>query len=546
MEHFVNLVNKVIKQHWNEPSLSDFHKETFTHEQIAGIIIRQHEEFKAIGIAPGDRIGLSGKNSARWAATFLAVTSYRAVAVPILYDFMPESIGELATHSECRIMFTEKKIFDKWDLTQMPDLEAAVSLDDFSLIWAKTTEIADVFNNIEKTISEKYPKGITPDDFNVVGGDPEELCLINYTSGTTGNPKGIMLPARSLSANVEYGIAQFPVFPGDQAVSMLPLAHMYGLAFEFLYKYCDNCHIYFLGKTPSPTILMASFAEVKPYQIITVPLVIEKVIKGKVLPVLEKPVMKFLCAIPGVNKLLYSTIRKQLMTAFGGKCREVILGGAALSAPIEKVLRKIKFPYTVGYGMTECGPLLGYEHHDKFVAGSCGKCVTCSEIRVDSEDPQNIVGELQCRGTNVMVGYYKDPEDTAAAFTADGWLRTGDLGIIDKEGNIFIKGRSKCMILSANGQNIYPEEIESKLNNLPYISESVVLARDKNIVGIVTLNKKEEEIAQEGKTIEGILAETRRVLNSLLPSYSHVAKIEKLKGDFVHTPKQSIKRTLYK
>jgi len=546
MEHFVNQINKAIVEHWTEPALSDFRKETFTHEEIAGMIIRQHEVFSALGIKPGDKIALCGKNSARWATSFLAATTYHAVAVPILYDFTPENVSELAAHADARIVFSEKKIFEKWDVEKMPQMLACVSLDNLELIWARTEEIKAVFDGLEATIAAKYPEGIKVTDFHVEGHDMEELAVINYTSGTTGTPKGIMLPARSISANMDFAQNTIPIPHGNAAVAMLPLAHMYGLAFEFLYKFCDNCHVYFLGKTPSPTVLMASFAEVHPYHIITVPLVIEKIIKGKVIPTLEKPAMKVLTSIPGIKQILYKVVLNKVMQAFGGQCTEIILGGAAVSAPIEEVLRKLKFPYTVGYGMTECGPLVAYEHWYKFAKNSCGKVVYCGQIRVADANPETGIGELQVKGDIVMVGYYKNPEATAAAFTEDGWLHTGDLGTIDKEGNIFIKGRSKCMILSANGQNVYPEEIEAKLNNIPYISESLVLARDKNIVGIVTLNTPEDKLREEGKTVEMVLGEARKALNAQLPNYSQVAKLELLDGEFVHTPKQSIKRSLYK
>jgi len=545
MQHFTNQVNKAIIEHWTEPALSDYRKETFTHEDVAGMIIRAHEAFAAIGVQPGDKIALCGKNSARWASMFLAATSYHAVAVPILYDFTPENICDLAVHAEAKVVYTEKKIFEKWDVEKMPDMLACVSLDNLELIWGRTDEIKSVYTNLEATIEAKFPGGIKPADFHVESNDMEELSVINYTSGTTGTPKGIMLPARSISANTDFAQKTIPIPHGNASVAMLPLAHMYGLAFEFLYKFCDNCHVYFLGKTPSPTVLMASFADVHPYHIITVPLVIEKIIKGKVLPILEKPAMKVLTAIPGIKQVLYKVILNKVMQAFGGKCTEIILGGAAVSGPIEEVLRKLKFPYTVGYGMTECGPLVAYEHWYQFAKGSCGKSVTCSQVRVADPNPETGIGELQVKGDNVMVGYYKNPEATAAVFTEDGWLHTGDLGTIDAEGNIYIKGRSKCMILSASGQNIYPEEIESKLNNLPYIGESLVIARDKNIVGIVTLNISEDKLKEEGKTVEEVLAATKKALNAVLPNYSQVAKLELLDGEFVHTPKQSIKRSLY-
>jgi len=546
MEHFVNQINKVIVEHWDGRALSDFRKESFTHEQVAGRIIREHLVYDALGINAGDKIAICGKNCSRWAMTFLSATTYHAVAVPILYDFTPENVGDLVAHADAKIVYTEKRIFDKWNLDAMPELLACVNMDDFSLIWGRTDDIKSIYANVENVINAKYPEGIKASDFHVESNDLEELAVINYTSGTTGTPKGIMLPARSLSANTDFAQHTIPIPAGNASVSMLPMAHMYGLAFEFLYKFCDNCEVYFLGKTPSPTVLMASFAEVKPYHIITVPLVIEKIIKGKVIPTLEKPAMKVLTSIPGIKQILYKVILNKVMEAFGGKCTELILGGAAVSAPIEEVLRKLKFPYTVGYGMTECGPLVAYEHWYKFAKGSCGKVVYCAEIRVADPNPETGIGELQVKGENVMIGYYKNPDATAAAFTEDGWLRTGDLGIIDAEGNIFIKGRSKCMILSANGQNIYPEEIEAKLNNLPYINESIVLARDKNIVGIVTLNAAAEEAKAAGKSVEDILNESRKALNSILPNYSQVAKLELLDGEFVHTPKMSIKRSLYK
>ena len=546
MEHFINQVNKVIVEHWDERALSDLRKERFTHAQVGSRIIREQLIYSAIGVGKGDKIALCGKNSARWATAFLAATTYHAVAVPILYDFTPENVCDLAAHSDARIVYTEAKIFEKWDLGKLPQMLACVSLDDFSLIWARTEEIKAAYDNIEKVIGEKYPEGIKASDFHVEGLDMDELSVINYTSGTTGTPKGIMLTARSISANNDYAQRTLPIPAGSACVSMLPMAHMYGLAFEFLYKFCDNCEVYFLGKTPSPSVLMAAFAELHPWQIITVPLVIEKIIKGKVLPILEKPVMKVLTSIPGIRQILNKVILKKVMGAFGGNCYEIILGGAAVSAPIEKVLRELKFPYTVGYGMTECGPLVAYEHHEQFAPGSCGKVVDCAQIRVADANPETGIGELQVKGENVMVGYYKNPEATAAAFTEDGWLRTGDLGIIDAEGNIFIKGRSKCMILSASGQNVYPEEIEAILNNLPYISESLVLARDKNIIGIVTLNAAGEEAIKGGKSVDDILLETTKALNAVLPNYSQVNKLELLQGEFVHTPKMSIKRSLYK
>ncbi|MBR7115181.1 MAG: AMP-binding protein, partial [Alistipes sp.] len=370
-----------------------------------------------------------------------------------------------------------------------------------------------------------------------------DLAIINYTSGTTSSPKGVMLTALNISSNIDFALNNIPVTDTDKIMSMLPLAHMYGMAFEFIYPLCGGGHVFFLGKTPTPTVLMQALADIKPYLLITVPLVMEKIFKNKVMPTLNKPLMRVLTSIPVLNTIIYKKVYTQLMGVFGGNLRSLVLGGAAISFPVEKVMRKIKLPYTVGYGMTECAPLIGYSPWETFRMGSCGRAVTGVEVRIDSSDPANVVGEIQVKGDNVMQGYFKNPEATAATFTEDGFLRTGDLGIIDKDGNIFIKGRSKCMILTANGQNIYPEEIESKLNSMPHVGESLVVDRKGGLVALVALTADDQNADKE--EMAAIMEQNRVELNRSLPAYGKIAKVEIIEGGFEHTPKQSIKRFLY-
>ncbi|MBQ5690751.1 MAG: AMP-binding protein, partial [Alistipes sp.] len=388
-----------------------------------------------------------------------------------------------------------------------------------------------------------YPEEMKHEVVKYENLELDDLAIINYTSGTTSQPKGVMLTSANISANIDFALNNIPVEEGDKIISMLPLAHMYGMAFEFIYPVCGGGHVYFLGKTPTPSLLMQALAEVKPYLLITVPLVIEKIFKGKILPLLGKPIMRLLTHTPGVSRMLYSKIRKQLLATFGGNLRSIILGGAALNPSIEKIMRKVKLPYTVGYGMTECAPLLSYAPWNQFKAGSCGRAVDGLELRIDSDNPQKKVGEIQAKGPNVMIGYYKNEEATRAAFTEDGYLRTGDLGIIDKNGNVFIRGRSKCMILTANGQNIYPEEVEALLNTMPHVAESLIVERDKRLVALVALPAEDAEIAEPA--IREELEQTRLATNMLLPAYSQISKVEIVREGFQHTPKHSIKRFLY-
>ena len=541
MRHYLEILRESMLAKWEKQALSDYKGKDFTFADIATQIVRLHEVFEAVGVKPGDKIALSAKNSAHWAIAFFASVTYRAVAVPLLHEFLPEQTANLVDHSESVVLFTESKNWEVMPKEAMPQLKAAIDLENFKALYAKDIDleavIAKAYENTPATIAfEKRQEALS---FKT--GDMEDLTIINYTSGTTSSPKGVMLTARNISSNVEFALSHIPVQDGDNIISMLPLAHMYGMAFEFIYPICGGGHTYFLGKTPTPTVLMQALAEVKPYLLITVPLVMEKIFKGKVMPTLQKPVMRVLTAIPGVKNIIYGKVREKLLTTFGGSLRSIVLGGAALNPAVEKVMKAVKLPYTVGYGMTECAPLIGYSPWDSFRKGSCGRIVTDMEVRIDSKNPQQVVGEIQVKGANVMKGYYKNPEATAATFTEDGYLKTGDLGIVDKGGNIFIKGRSKCMILTANGQNVYPEEVECVLNAMPYVAESLVVDRKGKLVALVATTEdklSKEELAQA-------MEQNRIALNAQMPAYSKVAQIEILEEGFQHTPKHSIKRFLY-
>ena len=541
MRHYLEILRESMLAKWEKQALSDYKGKDFTFADIATQIVRLHEVFEAVGVKPGDKIALSAKDSAHWAIAFFASVTYRAVAVPLLHEFLPEQTANLVDHSESVVLFTESKNWEVMPKEAMPQLKAAIDLENFEALYAKDIDleavIAKAYENTPATIAfEKRQEALS---FKT--GDMEDLTIINYTSGTTSSPKGVMLTARNISSNIEFALSHIPVEDGDNIISMLPLAHMYGMAFEFIYPICGGGHTYFLGKTPTPTVLMQALADVKPYLLITVPLVMEKIFKGKVMPTLQKPVMRVLTAIPGVKNIIYGKVREKLLTTFGGKLRSIVLGGAALNPAVEKVMKAVKLPYTVGYGMTECAPLIGYSPWDSFRKGSCGRIVTDMEVRIDSKNPQQVVGEIQVKGANVMKGYYKNPEATAATFTEDGYLKTGDLGIVDKGGNIFIKGRSKCMILTANGQNVYPEEVECVLNAMPYVAESLVVDRKGKLVALVATT--EDKLSKE--EFAEAMEQNRIALNAQMPAYSKVAQIEILEEGFQHTPKHSIKRFLY-
>ncbi len=544
MKHYFTRLEESIKTNWDRPALGNYRGELFTFGELATQIEKMHILFDASGIEKGQKIALCAKNSARWGIAFFAASTYEAVVVPILADFHPDSVNSLVDHSESVVLFTDMDIWPKLDIAKMPNIKAVVSTADFKLLYAADEKIQKANDNLDALFAEKYPYGFTAADVNYPTDNDKELAIINYTSGTTSAPKGVMLRYECISANVEFGQKRLPSYPDDKIVSMLPMAHMYGMMFELIYPLCGGSSIYYLGKTPTPALLLGAMAEVKPYLVITVPLVMEKIFKSKVAPVVNKPAMKVLCAIPGVNQLIFKKIRNTLLNAFGGKVREIIMGGAALNPDVEKWFRRFKLPFTVGYGMTEAAPLMAYEDWWEFASKSCGKAIDTVEVRIDSEDPYTKVGEIQARGMNIMSGYYKNEEATKAAFTEDGWMRTGDLGLLDKKGNIFIKGRSKNMILSANGQNIYPEEIEAAVNNQPYVIESVVIDRGASLVALVYLDS--EKIKAEGVDTAAQMNILKAEVNKAMPSYSKIGKVEVMDQPFEKTPKMSIKRFMYK
>ena len=544
MKHYFTRLEESIKTNWDRPALGNYRGELFTFGELASQIEKMHILFQESGVEKGQKIALCAKNSARWGIAFFAANTYEAVVVPILADFHPDSVNSLVDHSESVVLFTDMDIWPKLDIAKMPNIKAVVSTADFKLLYAADENIQKANDDLDALFAEKYPNGFSAADVNYPVNNAKELAIINYTSGTTSAPKGVMLRYECISANVEFGQKRLPSYPEDKIVSMLPMAHMYGMMFELIYPLCGGSSIYYLGKTPTPALLLGAMAEVKPYLVITVPLVMEKIFKSKVAPVVNKPAMKVLCAIPGVNQLIFKKIRNTLLNAFGGKVREIVMGGAALNPDVEKWFRRFKLPFTVGYGMTEAAPLMAYEDWWEFAPKSCGKAIDTVEVRIDSEDPYTKVGEIQARGMNIMSGYYKNEEATKAAFTEDGWMRTGDLGLLDKKGNIFIKGRSKNMILSANGQNIYPEEIEAAVNNQPYVIESVVIDRGASLVALVYLDS--EKIKAEGVDTAAQMDILKAEVNKSMPSYSKIGKVEVMDQPFEKTPKMSIKRFMYK
>ncbi|MCQ2184910.1 MAG: AMP-binding protein [Bacteroidales bacterium] len=546
MKHFLNYLHTKITAHWDEPGLTDYGRETFTNGQIAENIEKLHILFEKIGLEQGDRVSISGRNSARWAMAFLAVETYGCVAVPVLSDFTPENIQTLCEHSESKLLFTDLNIWEHMNPKSMKHVKAVLSLAGYQFLYASNKKALSAGDQLDKLFKLKYP-AFRAKDINYKRDDSslDDLCVINYTSGTTGNPKGIMLSARVISSNLEFSWKNIPNKAGDNSVSMLPLAHMFGLTIEFLYTYLGNCHLYFLGKTPSPLYLMKALSDIRPYILVTVPLVMEKIVKGKIMPMLEKKPVSWFVKVPVINNIIFHVVNRKFMAFMGGRIRSITIGGAAISRPVELILKKARIPYTVGYGMTECGPLIGFESFEKYRLGSCGKIVSGMQVRIVKEEEDAEIGELQVKGNNVMTGYYKDERATSEAFTEDGWLRTGDLGLIDKAGNIFIKGRSKCMILTSNGQNIYPEELEAKLNDQQFVSESLIVGRPKGLVALIAPHFDEIKSAGETRPVEEIMESVRRSVNKILPSYSQISKVEILSDGFVHTPKHSIKRNLY-
>ncbi len=544
MKHYFTRLEEAMKANWGRPALGNYRGELFTFGEVAENIAKLHVLYEAAGLKKGDKVALCAKNSARWGIAFFSANTYEAVVVPILADFHPDSVNSLVDHSESTVLFTDTDIWNKLDITKMPMIKAVVSTADFKLLYAADEKIQNANDNLQALFEARYPNGFTAADVAYPTDNDKELAIINYTSGTTSAPKGVMLRYECISANVAFGQKRLPSYPEDKIVSMLPMAHMYGMMFELIYPLCGGSSIYYLGKTPTPALLLGAMAEVKPYLVITVPLVMEKIFKSKVAPIVNKPVMKVATAIPGLNQIIFKKVRTTLLNAFGGNIREIVMGGAALNPDVEKWFRKFKLPFTVGYGMTEAAPLMAYEDWWEFAPKSCGKAVDSVEVRIDSEDPFNKVGEIQAKGTNIMSGYYKNEEATKAAFTEDGWMRTGDLGLLDEKGNIFIKGRSKNMILSANGQNIYPEEIEAAVNNQPYVIESVVVDRGARLVALIYMDSEKAKV--EGVELEEYKKTIMAEVNKSMPAYSKVNVVEYMAEPFEKTPKMSIKRFMYK
>ena len=539
MKHYLKNLEATVRNHWTQKALCDYNGDSFTYAQLAINVERFRLFFEAAGIKKGDKISLCARNCARWAMTFWGININGCVAVPLLADFHPDTVSTLTDHSDSVVLFVDDDIWAKQKPEDMPNLKAAIDVKDGALLWHQDQKVADAWLNRKKAFAQQYPDGMFPEQVTYPDDNAEDLAIINYTSGTTGNPKGVMLTYAAMSDTDDFANSHFPNKPGETVVSMLPLAHMYGLAIEFIHPNVDGVTVYFLGKTPSPTTLLKAMQAIKPYMVVTVPLVMEKIYANAIKPALEKA--KTALSIPGVNQLIYRAARKKLITSFGGGVRCFIMGGAALNPEAERCFKKMKLPYTVGYGMTEACPLLGYEWWTKFVPGSCGKPV--HELRIDSEDPHHIPGEIQARGRNLTIGYYKNPEATEAAFTEDGWFRTGDLGIIDEKRNIFIRGRIKSMILNSSGQNIYPEEVEFVLNNCQYVEECLVVDRDGKIVALV-YSELPEDMDEEAKA--AVPGQIREEANKSLPAYSKITKVEMMPEPFEKTPKRTIKRFLYK
>ena len=547
-KHFFEYFNQRIPENWNEPALTDFDGTiNYTYGEMAQKMAHLQLLLENAGLSKGDKVVICSKNRANWAVAFLAIAANRGVIVSIMDAFVGKDIEKLVNHSDAKAMFADEQVWEKIDIKNTPSIDLVLSTEAFDLLYAKTAQQTKAYHSVEELFAKKYPNGYTQKDVNFPTDNLDDLMIINYTSGTTSDPKGVMLTYRNLSANVHYSQETIPNHAGWSEVCMLPLAHMFGLAIEFLYQVAGGCHVYFLSKTPSPSILMKAFATAHPYMILTVPLVIEKIFKSKIFPILNKPVVKVLWNTPGINKIIGKKIYDQLMAAFGGKLIYLITGGAALNQEVEKVLKKINFPFCVGYGMTECGPLICYEHWQKFVLTSCGKVVDRNEVKIDSEDPQHVVGEILVKGEHVMTGYYKNEEATKEALDEEGWLHTGDLGLMDKDGNLYIKGRSKAMILGSNGQNIYPEELEDKINNQTAVVESVIVKRDSQLVALVFPDYKLEGRPElGGKTLEETMQENLVKVNKQLPAYARISSIELVNEEFKKTPKRSIRRFLYK
>lgn len=547
---FNELIEKSVIEHWDLDALTDYKGKTLQYHDVARKIEKIHIMFEASGVQKGDRIALCGRNSSMWAAAFLATLTYGAVAVPVLHEFTPEQIHNIVNHSESKILFVGDVVATEIDATKMPALEGIIYLPDLSLTLSRTEKLTYAREHLNEMFGKKYPKYFRPEHVHYYREQsPDELALINYTSGTTGNSKGVMIPYRAMWNNADFArsVLGATVKPGSHIISILPMAHMYGMAFELIFEFIAGAHVFYLTRMPSPAIIAQALAEVKPALMIAVPLIIEKIIRKRVFPKIQTNRMKLLLNTPVIQKKVKEKICEQVMQAFGGNIYQVIIGGAALNREIEMFLKDINFPFTVGYGATECAPIIGYSDWKDFVPTSCGKPALHQEVRIDSVDPENVPGEILTKGPNVLLGYYKNEEATRQVLDADGWFHTGDLGTMDADQNIYIKGRSKNMLLGSNGQNIYPEEIEDKLNSLPLVSECLVVQRGEKLVGLVYPDLEEaKELGLNDADIKNLMEENRKKLNELTPAYCKLSDIEILNEEFIKTPKRSIKRYLYK
>ena len=545
---FNSYIEKSIIENWERDALTDYKGATLQYHDVARIIEKLHIVFEQSGIKKGDKIALCGRNSSHWGVAFLATLTYGAVVVPILHEFTPDQVHNIVNHSEARLLFVGDIVAPTLNPDEMPALEAIVYLPDFSLVISRNERITYAREHLNQMFGEKYPKFFRKEHVHYHVDQPEELALINYTSGTTGFSKGVMLPSRALWGNLDFALTKLgeKVKPYTNMVSILPMAHMYGLAFEFIFPVCHGIHIYYLTRLPSPSLIAQAYAEIKPSLVIAVPMIVEKIIRKRVFPKIQNNSVRLLLKMPVVNKKVKQMICEQVYNAFGGQAYEVIIGGAALNQEVEEFLKSIEFPFTVGFGATECAPLISYSDHAEFVPKSCGRAIYHQDVKILSPDPENIPGEIVTRGTNVMLGYFKNEEATEQTLDKDGWYHTGDLGLMDANGNIFIKGRSKNMLLGSNGQNIYPEEIEDKLNSMAMVSECVVVQKGEHLIALVypdmdeaqNMNFTEDDLAN-------IMEQNRQELNSQLPPFSKIAQIILRQEEFEKTPKKSIKRYLY-
>ena len=544
------LIEKSIIEHWDLDALTDYKGQTLQYHDVARKIEKVHILFENSGIEKGDKIALCGRNSSQWTVAFLATLTYGAIAVPILHEFLPDQIHNIVNHSDAKLLFAGDHICGTIDPNQMPKLEGIIRSTDYSLVVSRTDKLTYAREHLNELYGKKYPKYFRQEHIHYYREQsPDELALINYTSGTTGFSKGVMIPYRALWSNYDFACSvmgkEIPV--GSNVISILPMAHMYGMAFEFSYEFLRGCHVYYLNRVPSPAIIAQVFADIKPRIIIAVPLIIEKIIRKKVFPKIQNNRMRLLLQMPVINVRIREMICKEVIKAFGGNFFEIIVGGAAFNQEVEQFLHRINFPYTVGYGATECAPIICYADWREFVPGSCGKAAKNMEVEIDSPDPENIPGEILTRGLNVMLGYYKNEEATRETIDENGWYHTGDLGTMDADGNVFINGRSKNMLLGANGQNIYPEEIEDKLNSMPMVVESIVVQRETKLVALVHPDMDEARtMGLTKEDLQTIMNQNLTGLNQQIPGYEKISEIEIYEEEFAKTPKKSIKRYLYK